>query len=960
MTVTATNRKNQFTTNGVTVDFAFNFAITDIQQVFALTILNDVETEYTNFTIVESISEEGGTLTTGDILDGVDLLVFRDTSLTQQVNYVNGGRFPANSHEQALDKLTLQSQDQQEEIDRSLKSSISDELPFQLGTLEEGKLLAVVGDLIETVDASISDAETFVEYADYSQLWVESSNQTETSPLGQVQRTIFSIGEEGTLVINDIETRGNEALGALGGVDIGFYNTDPQFNNLNEFCKYDRAGTIESYKLNPATPLPYTPDSAGTPDPQNDSNLVMFNDVTREYVNQNFDKFGTLSSFVNDPKLTLGMAVRVTDRGDGFFDVVTGETPNGFNIVDHATLSLQLKLREVIGVKSVLNWGFDDSISASNDIVVGLYFADVKDGDTLDFAGKMFRVFDNTTGIPSSGADPAIDRAQPLTEMAFLDSKKNITFGKGGIYAADQGSTGTKSYFPSTLYLKGCEGVHFEAGSIFESKGENWGDSDASLPLTFEERQDFVGQNGGHAIVAVRCFKITGSPEGRLCGSVGALYFPSCAEVNLESPFSNSASLGYASYNFDGWCGNIAETGFVSLGGHMINPRAHAETILRREDGVQAGSSIYCGKGGIITEDRNMVVTAAGGSISDMFANGGNKRLGYAQGAGSGSKLVTTGLLVRNCQEVIFTNWSVDEVSECIAYDVDAVVGLTGVMIDSQSFGSADITMTGKVRVNNSRLWLGEVEQLATTSLVASLKPSSPAFVTLNVDAAGDENPPPTFEGGIFSLIQNNTVATYGEVVITGGVYETSGYLIRSVGWGSPSGLLTGLIIADGVLIKDVNAVASDEYIKYTNVDAFSSFTYIYHDIKGAIFQLPNNFRKLDGYIIAGSGLVTKIALPQRLDDAYISNPAYRKKQNLTLEWTSNTGLSGPDTLANFVLEDSTAIFSNGFIQTDEDALVKCLSQTTTIAGPQRAELLLVGDVRTEFTISTSYNYFGG
>ena len=165
MTVTAINRKNQFTTNGVTTEFVFDFAITDIQQVKALTVLDGVETEYLNFTVIESISTEGGTLTTNDVLDVVDLLVFRDTSLTQQLDYVGGGRFPADSHEQALDKLTLQNQDQQEEVDRALKSSISDSIAVTLGETTEQELLFTEDNVIKSSGITASELSDAIDSA---------------------------------------------------------------------------------------------------------------------------------------------------------------------------------------------------------------------------------------------------------------------------------------------------------------------------------------------------------------------------------------------------------------------------------------------------------------------------------------------------------------------------------------------------------------------------------------------------------------------------------------------------------------------------------------------------------------------------------------------------------------------------------------------------------------------------
>lgn len=164
MTVTATNRKNSFTTNGSTVDFPFTFAVNDASQVKAITIDDDgVETPYINFTVVLNESIEGGVLTTNETLNNVDLLVYRMTSITQQVDYINGGRFPADSHESALDLLTQQNQEQQEELDRTLKAQISLQNPPELGELEEGKLLTVTGNVIvaaEVTEQDLIDAET--------------------------------------------------------------------------------------------------------------------------------------------------------------------------------------------------------------------------------------------------------------------------------------------------------------------------------------------------------------------------------------------------------------------------------------------------------------------------------------------------------------------------------------------------------------------------------------------------------------------------------------------------------------------------------------------------------------------------------------------------------------------------------------------------------------------------------
>ena len=200
MTVTATNRKNSFPTNGVTVDFPFTFSVNTDSQVKALTRATDgTEADYTNFTVALNPSVEGGTLTTGDVLNDVTLVVYRDTALNQQTDYVPGGRFPADSHEAALDKLTQISQEQQEEIDRSLKSNISDVNPPSL----------------EEYDASVNarDAATLAAANDYTNNQVFEAGSISPDSLGGL--TNYQAASVGDMIAG-LTTGGETIPPALG------------------------------------------------------------------------------------------------------------------------------------------------------------------------------------------------------------------------------------------------------------------------------------------------------------------------------------------------------------------------------------------------------------------------------------------------------------------------------------------------------------------------------------------------------------------------------------------------------------------------------------------------------------------------------------------------------------------------------------------------------------------------
>lgn len=613
-------------------------------------------------------------------------------------------------------------------------------------------------------------------------------------------------------------------------------------------------------------------------------------------------------------------------------------------------------------VRSLLSWGFDPSVTADNDSVTGLFFSNINDGDYIDFSGKMFRIFTNVTGISRAAATPATTNAAETSAIPYLYRKKNITFSAGGLYAANAGTTSVKSYYPSTLSLRECEGIHFEDGSTFESKGESWGDTDDSFTETFERRGEFIATNGGHAIACIASRTITGSPTARLSGSVGPLYFSSCDDVRLSSPFSNPASLGYAAYSADSWVGDLTYVGFGQFHHHIENPIAHKETLFRREDGITpVGSSVYCGKGGVITEDRDVVMSSTDGFVADMYANGTAKKIGYAFAAGSGSSNINKGCTIRRCQEVAYIFWSVDAIAVVSVLDMDAVVGLAGIMINDNSFGTGISKLTGKLRIDSSRVWPEETEELANTSIVACLKQASAMRVTLNLDAGPYIDNTNVKTGSIFSLINNITNLCYGGVFIEGGAYETAGYLIRSTGWGgSVTGSNSGLVISSGVKIKDTSTAALDGFINYKNQKGVA-FTYVYHDLEGADISV-NGFRSLNsGYTITGTGLIDKLLFPRKLRVTTYSTSAYRPRETLKVRFTSVDSLTGPNSKMNFVMEDGRVPVGPNCYITSDSGLIKVLAiYTPTVTGPLRCALMLEGDVRSLFTAEALYTILGG
>jgi len=130
MTVTTTTIKNSYSGNGSTTAFAYTFPINATDEITVIersaTGTETVKSEgsgSTNYGISDN-GASGGTVTMVTApASGTTLVIRRNTNLTQETDYVANDPFPAETHEDALDKLNMQTQELQEELDRSFKVS---------------------------------------------------------------------------------------------------------------------------------------------------------------------------------------------------------------------------------------------------------------------------------------------------------------------------------------------------------------------------------------------------------------------------------------------------------------------------------------------------------------------------------------------------------------------------------------------------------------------------------------------------------------------------------------------------------------------------------------------------------------------------------------------------------------------------------------------------------------------
>ncbi len=142
MTVSTTSNKVSFSANGSTTVFAYNFKIfADADLTVIIRAADGTETTKTlttHYTVSGAGSASGGnvTFTSGNTpANGETVVIQRKLTLTQGTDYVANDPFPAESHEDALDRLTFITQQIQEEVDRSIKASVTNTISGATFTL---------------------------------------------------------------------------------------------------------------------------------------------------------------------------------------------------------------------------------------------------------------------------------------------------------------------------------------------------------------------------------------------------------------------------------------------------------------------------------------------------------------------------------------------------------------------------------------------------------------------------------------------------------------------------------------------------------------------------------------------------------------------------------------------------------------------------------------------------------
>ena len=175
MTVSTTTNRASYSGNGSTTAFAYGFKIfADADLTVIIRASTGAETTKalsTHYTVSGAGNASGGnvTFTSGNTpASGQTVVILRELTLTQGTDYVANDPFPAESHEDALDRLTMITQQLDEAVGRSLKVSSTNVIATSefttSATARANKLLSFDGDgdltvsegKVDTVSASAS------------------------------------------------------------------------------------------------------------------------------------------------------------------------------------------------------------------------------------------------------------------------------------------------------------------------------------------------------------------------------------------------------------------------------------------------------------------------------------------------------------------------------------------------------------------------------------------------------------------------------------------------------------------------------------------------------------------------------------------------------------------------------------------------------------------------------------
>lgn len=228
MTVAATSStaRNDYTGNGTQTSYAFTFEVLNesnsisgknysIKVILTENGLETEQVEDTNYTVTYNSDTRKGTVdfvVAPTTLQTITLL--SDVTRSQVTDYINIGtdKFPANSHEETVDKLTLIAREQDEEIGRSIllpESSQLSGVTIPVSTANAGKFITVNGDGNNLTASEIADTTGSAVSTFMKTVLDDESSEAAINTLKSGLTSITSLEDADELIVGDSSDSNN-------------------------------------------------------------------------------------------------------------------------------------------------------------------------------------------------------------------------------------------------------------------------------------------------------------------------------------------------------------------------------------------------------------------------------------------------------------------------------------------------------------------------------------------------------------------------------------------------------------------------------------------------------------------------------------------------------------------------------------------------------------------------------
>jgi hypothetical protein len=251
MTVSSTTVKNSYSGNSSTTVFAYTFKIfadTDLQVIIrSSTGTETTKTLTTHYTVSGAGDASGGnvTFTSGNTpATGETVVIRRGVPQTQAIDYIANDPFPAESHEEGLDRATMTIQQMQEELDRSFKVSRTNSITTPEFTDDAASRAskALGFDSTGNVLTTVAD---FLPAGGDSAMFQYSTTTTDADPgAGKFRLNHATISSATEMYIDDLEFNGTDVSAWVQSWD------DVSGNDTNRGrIRISKANTLDTWMV---------------------------------------------------------------------------------------------------------------------------------------------------------------------------------------------------------------------------------------------------------------------------------------------------------------------------------------------------------------------------------------------------------------------------------------------------------------------------------------------------------------------------------------------------------------------------------------------------------------------------------------------------------------------------------------------------------------------------------------